>query len=96
MIKLSSAYKKNPEIIFREIAGEAVLVPMKRNTADLEKIFTLNEVATRIWNVLDTHTSVAQIQEKIVEEFEVASDEVRRDIDDFLKLLLENNIIQKS
>ncbi len=53
MSSLGVIYTKNPDIIFRQIADEAVLVPIKRNTADLEKIYTLNPVASFMWQMLD-------------------------------------------
>jgi hypothetical protein len=42
-------YTKSPDIVFRRIADEVILVPIRRNTADLEKIYTLNASASFIW-----------------------------------------------
>ena len=44
-------YQKDASIVSREIAGEVILVPIRQNMGDMESIFTLNETASRIWEL---------------------------------------------
>lgn len=66
-------YKKNDSFVFRKIADEYILVPIRQNVGDLESIYTLNEVAARIWELIDGKMKVEGIKEKLIEEFEVFS-----------------------
>lgn len=77
-------YKKSPDIVSRDIAGELILVPIRNNVADMESIYTLSDVAARIWELIDGKISSIQLKERIVEEFEVSSDEAQADLVGFL------------
>ena len=49
---LERCFKKDPNMVSRKIADEVILVPIRQNVGDLESIYTLNEVATRIWELM--------------------------------------------
>ncbi len=84
---LQRCYQKEPDIVFRKIAEEVILVPIRHKVGDLESIYTLNEVAARIWNLIDGKTAVKEIKDKIIEEFEVAPEEVEKDLIELLQNL---------
>jgi hypothetical protein len=85
---LDKVYKKSDSIVSRKIADEFLLVPIKQNVGDLESIYTLNEVATRVWELIDGKKKVKEIKDKIVEEFEVTPQEAEKDLANLLKQLL--------
>lgn len=87
MSHLDDRYQKDPSIVFREIAGEMILVPIRQNVGDLESIYTLNETAARIWELIDGQRSVREIGDQIVEEFEVSAEEAERDLLELLAQL---------
>ena len=80
-------YKKDDSIVFRKIADEFILVPIRQNVGDLESIYTLNETAARIWELIDGEIKVRDIKQRIVEEFEVTSEEAEKDIVEHLQQL---------
>ncbi len=84
---LDKVYKKSDSIVFRKIADEFILVPIRQNVGDLESISTLNEVAARIWELIDGKMKVREIKDKIVGEFEVTPQEAEKDLIDYLKQL---------
>ena len=86
---LDKVYSKSDSIVFRKIADEFILVPIRQNVGDLESIYTLNETAARIWELIDGKIKVEEIKEKIVEEFEVTPEEVEKDIVEHLQQLQE-------
>jgi len=96
MNSIQKIYKKNPDIVFRAIAGELILIPLRRNVADLESIYTLNEVGAKIWELLDGKRDTLKIRDEIVKEFEVSPDTAEDDILGFLNLLSKNNMIKKA
>ena len=86
---LDKVYKKSDSIVFRKIADEFILVPIRQNVGDLESISTLNEVAARIWELIDGKMKVREIKDKIVEEFEVTPEEAEKDLTEYLQQLKE-------
>ena len=87
LVGLEDRYQKDSSIVFREIAGEAILVPIRQNVGDLESIYTLNETASCIWTLIDGERSVRDIRDRIVAEFEVGEEEAQRDLVEFLERL---------
>ncbi|MGC9469021.1 MAG: PqqD family protein [Anaerolineae bacterium] len=79
-VALDSRYQHDPNIVGREIAGEVILVPIRNNVNDLESIYTLNETAARIWELLDGERTLAEVRDAIVAEFEVEADEAEADL----------------
>jgi hypothetical protein len=71
-------YQKDPNIVSRKIANAFILVPIRHNVGDLESIYTLNEVAARIWELIDGKSHTARIRDTIVEEFEVTPEEIEK------------------
>lgn len=86
---LEVRYRKDPSIVYREIAGEAILVPIRRRTADLESIYTLNPVAARIWSLLDGGRTLGEIKSTLLQEFDGAEPEqVETDLFEFVEQLM--------
>jgi len=84
---LDKVYKKSDSIVFRKIADEFILVPIRQNVGDLESISTLNEVAARIWELIDGNMKVSEIKDKIIEEFEVTPQQAEKDLIEYLQQL---------
>ncbi len=91
---LDKVYKKSDSIVFRKIADEFILVPIRQNVGDLESISTLNEVAARIWELIDGKKKVKEIKDKIVEEFEVTPQQAEKDLIEYLKQLKKISAIE--
>ena len=86
---LERRYEKDPSIVHRNIAGEAILVPIRQHVADLESIYTLDEVGARIWELVDGQRRVKEIRDAIVEEYEVSPDVAEADLVEFIQQLEE-------
>ena len=84
---LERCYEKDPSIVHRNIAGEEILVPIRSHVADLESIYTLDEVGARIWELIDGQRRVEEIRDAIVEEYEVSPDVAEADLVDFIQQL---------
>ena len=84
---LEKVYKKSDSIVSRKIGDEFILVPIRQNVGDLENIYTLNETAARIWELIDGKTQTSKIKEKIVEEFDVKPEEAEEDLIEHLQQL---------
>jgi len=84
---LDRRFTKDPSIVFRKVAEEFILVPIKQKASEVESIYTMNEVASRIWELIDGERSLRDIKEIIIREFEVSPEEAEEDLVDFTKQL---------
>ena len=89
-------YSRNPDIIFRKIADEFILVPIRQKAVDLKSVYTLNEVAAFIWEAIDSSKSISQIKDKVAEAFEVDTRQAQADVSEILSQLESLSLIQKA
>ena len=82
-------YKKDESMVTRKIADEVILVPVKQNVVDMRCMYTLNEVGSRIWELINGGTSVKAIASVLAQEYKVEAGQVEGDILDFLRQLEE-------
>jgi hypothetical protein len=80
--------------VSRRVAGETVIVPISGRAGDLEAIYTLNDVASRIWQALEHPMTVGQIVDLAAAEYEVVRDEAERDVLGFLEHLEARGLIE--
>lgn len=92
---LQRKFKKSEKIVSRRVADEFVLVPICRSTKEVESIYTLNEVAARIWELMDSEENLENIVGKIVGEFDVSQDEARQDMEELFDELEAIKAIEK-
>lgn len=92
---LHDRFIKKPDIVSRSIAGEHLLVPIRRTAGEIDSLFTLNEIAGRIWELVDGKKTVARIRDLIVEEFEVDRETAEADLIDFFRQLAEAEAVEK-
>jgi hypothetical protein len=92
---MAEVYSKNPDMIFRKVADELLIVPIRRNVGDLESIYALTPVAARIWELINGSRSAAQIAESLAVEFDVSADEAGKDLREFLNTLKDEKMIEE-
>jgi hypothetical protein len=80
---------RHPAVEWREIDGEATLVPPGESSLSHE----LNEVASRIWKLCDGRHTVREIAERLVEEFEVDLATAEHDVTEFVREMLEGGLL---
>jgi hypothetical protein len=73
--------------VTRRIAGETILVPVTGDIADLNSVFTLNEVGSFIWELVDGRRSAQAIAEAVSAEFDVDLTRAGADVDELLTAL---------
>jgi hypothetical protein len=84
---LTKVYRKSDSMVFRKIGDEYILVPIRQDVGDLDSIYTLNETAARVWELIDGERSLHEIKNMMLEEFEVTPDEAEKDLIEHLQQL---------
>jgi hypothetical protein len=92
---LQTIYAHDSAIVSRSIAGEMILVPIRRNIGDMESLYTLNETAARIWELLDGQHSLAEVHEQMIEEYDIDPLQARQDLLELVENLLEQGVLVK-
>ena len=85
--------KIRKELIKREIAGEAFLVPLGKTVYESNGLFALTELGSFIWDLLPEAETMEDILERILDEYEVDEPTARKDLDEFLNKLYNMGII---
>ena len=77
-------YVRSDSVVSRVIAGETLIVPVRKGVGDLASIYSLNQVASSIWQAIAHPRSKDEIVELIEQEFEGERQQVDQDVDAFL------------
>ena len=85
-------YVADKALVTRRIAKETILVPVSSRVGDLDSIYTLTEVGSRIWTLLDTPVSPKQIVDVLCAEYEVSADVASTDVAEFLESLVARKL----
>ncbi len=85
--------KRNKEYILKTIAGESVLVPVGKASAQLNGMIHLTETAAFIWNHIDECPDLDAIVSLMQEEYEVTPDQARIDVYGFVRELAIRGIV---
>jgi hypothetical protein len=81
---------KAPTSAWRLIAGEAVILSL-----DTKVLRGLNDVGSRVWDLIDGQRTVEDIIDVIVEEFDVSRDQAVADLDAFTRELLDKGLVAR-
>ena len=88
--------KRNPDFVSRAVAEQMVLVPVTRQAADLESVFTLNEVGAFIWQALEEPVTEQDLARAVAEEYEVDEEQALADVEEFLVQLEEIDAVTRA
>lgn len=95
MAEHSVVFKKAPDLVTRKVGGEAVIVPVRNRVGDLESVFTLNDVALRIWELVDGRSSVDDIAAAVVTEYDVDAATAAADARELFSRLAEAKLVEE-
>ena len=85
----TAVLKKNPDIVSRTIEDETLLMPIYKTSDEMNCIYTLNDVAARVWELIDGKKSLAAIKKTLLKEFDATEKELNKELDKFLKELTQ-------
>ncbi len=86
-------FTKKSDLVTRAITGETIIVPVHGHVGDLDSIYSLNEVGSSVWGLLDGETSVSQIIDTISGEYEVTRAKTEADITELIGSMEEAGLI---
>lgn len=88
-----NVYRRIDDVVCRRVGNESVLVPIRQNVGDLDYIYTLSDVAARIWELLDGSRSVDAVISAICDEYEVDRDQAASDVAELVSDLASVSLV---
>jgi len=89
MLDLSAKISIPEHTLFRELAGEAVLLNLASGT-----YFGLDETGTSFWQVLTTTGTIQEAYDQLLSEYDVEPDDLRQDISGLLDKLIDHDLVE--
>jgi hypothetical protein len=89
-------FVRNQEVVSRKIDGELIIVPIRSGVGDLNSLYTLNPVGSVLWDFMTEGHTVAEMVERVCDEFEVSTSQAQQDIEEFLGSLIEEKLVLSS
>lgn len=83
-----------PRFVTRHVAGETIIVPVAASVANLEAVFVLNEVGSRIWELIRTPMDIHALVTTIVGEYAVERDQAETDVLAFVDALASRGLVR--
>jgi hypothetical protein len=87
----ADAPRKHPDLASRVYDGEAFIVLPQSHQYKI-----LNEVGTRVWELIDGARTLDDMARLIADEFEISVEEALRDVGDFINDLRANGMLADS
>ena len=89
-------FHKNPEFVYREIAGESILIPGGSMARKFSGLASLNRTGVFLWKLLEQERTFPELVRAFAEEYDLTEEQSREDVDDFLKLALTRELVIRS
>jgi hypothetical protein len=89
-------YVRNADFIFRKIVEEMVLIPIHKNVADMDSIYTLNDLGAFLWEKLEKPCTAQELENAVLDEYVTDRDTVQADLEQFLQNMMAICAIEKA
>ncbi len=92
-MKDADVFRSNPDFIFREIAGEYILVPVGKAAERFSGLAALNGTGRFLWELLSRERTFRELYVALAAEYDLTEEAGRQDAADFLRLALSQNAV---
>ncbi len=87
---LQDSYAPGPDVVFRELEGEAVLLNVETGI-----YFGLNATGTRMFRLIEEHRSLERVMEALAREFDAPAPQLELDLLTWVSLLEEQGLLRR-
>ncbi len=95
MTSLEPRFERNPDFIFRKIVEETILVPVYQDFANMDCIYTLNELGAFVWEKIETPLKISDIVNIVMKEYEVDQQTTQMNLEQFFQEMEEIGAVRK-
>jgi Coenzyme PQQ synthesis protein D (PqqD) len=90
-INLNSRVRIHDDVLFQELQGEAVLLNLKTGV-----YLGLDQVGTRIWQLLQAEGALSRVLELMIEEYNVTQERCAKDLLDLVGQMEKQQLVEVS
>ena len=84
----------NSQLFRAERPGETLIVPVRGKVGDLASIYSVNEVASLIWQLLEMPRDVSELVSAVEREFDIDPPQAQQDVSKFLNDMLSVGLVE--
>ena len=92
-MELERVFRRNDSLVTRDLAGEKVIIPVRGKVGDLGNIYTLNEVGSQVWNLLDGTRDIKAIVTALSQEYEAGFETLAVDVQALLSDMQQEGLV---
>ena len=74
-------FVRSDNVVSRVIAGETLIVPVRRGVADLASLFSFNQVGSTIWEAIEKPRTVDELVTLVADAYDVTPEKAGVDIE---------------
>lgn len=98
-LQLQGCYENTPikaskNYILRAVAGENMIVPIGQGIANFSGVISANASAAFLWNKLQNEITQGELEQMLVEEYEISVEQAKEDVKNFLSVLSQRNMLE--
>jgi hypothetical protein len=87
-VSLDNRVTIHQDAVFRELDGEAVILQLEAGM-----YYGLDPVGTRLWQLIEAHGQLRPVLDAALQEFDVASDVLERDLIELVSGLAAKHLV---
>jgi hypothetical protein len=87
-------FVRSQSVVSRRVSGETLIVPVRGKVGDLASIYSFNEVASLIWQLLEVPREVSELVSVVEREYDVDSQQAQQDVSKFLNDMLSVGLVE--
>ena len=87
-------FVRSKSVVSRRVSGETLIVPVRGKVGDLASIYSFNEVASLIWQLLEMPRDVSELVSAVEREYDVDPQQAQQDVSKFLNEVLSVGLIE--
>lgn len=84
--------KINPNFVLKQIEEEYVLIPLGQDAMNIKGILKTNVIGFEIYSYLKNGKNVEDIPALIAKEYDADINEIKKDVDEFVRKLIEYGV----
>lgn len=90
----SPQFVRSDNVVARVIAGETLIVPVRRGVADLACLYSFNGVGSTVWEALQKPRTVDELVGVVESAYDVSPEQAREDLEVFLNEAQAAGVVQ--
>ena len=87
-------FVRSQSVVSRRVSGETLIVPVRGKVGDLASIYSFNEVASLIWQLLEMPRDVSDLVAAVEREYDVDPQQAHEDVSKFLNDMLSVGLVE--